>query len=151
MKKTRYAESQTLQILKEAEADVPVPELCRKHGMSSASFGVTPVDDTVPELDQTITITGVAAGYGSGSDTFTVINDDFTSSLVVSPASVPEDAGVVTGAGTITLAPPPQTNLTVSLSSSVAACHSNLRFCRSLSPPTTPSRIRMAAQLACGR
>ena len=38
MKKTRYAESQTLQILKEAEAGVPVPELCRKHGMSSASF-----------------------------------------------------------------------------------------------------------------
>ena len=38
MKKSRYTESQIFQILKESEAGVPVPELCRKHGMSSASF-----------------------------------------------------------------------------------------------------------------
>ena len=38
MKKSRYPESQIFQILKEAEAGVPVPELCRKHGMSNASF-----------------------------------------------------------------------------------------------------------------
>lgn len=38
MKKTRYTESQIFQILKEAESGVPVPELCRKHGMSDASF-----------------------------------------------------------------------------------------------------------------
>ena len=38
MKRSRYTESQIFQILKEAEAGVPVPELCRKHGMSSASF-----------------------------------------------------------------------------------------------------------------
>ena len=38
MKKSRYPESQIIQILKEAEAGVPVPELCRKHGMSNASF-----------------------------------------------------------------------------------------------------------------
>ena len=38
MKKSRYTESLIFQILKEAEAGVPVPELCRKHGMSSASF-----------------------------------------------------------------------------------------------------------------
>jgi putative transposase len=38
MKKPRFKESQIFQILKEAEAGVPVPELCRKHGMSNASF-----------------------------------------------------------------------------------------------------------------
>ena len=38
MKKSRYPESQIFQILKEAEAGVPVPELCRKHSMSNASF-----------------------------------------------------------------------------------------------------------------
>lgn len=38
MKKSRYPESQIFQILKKAEAGVPVPELCRKHGMSNASF-----------------------------------------------------------------------------------------------------------------
>ena len=38
MKKSRYPESLIFQILKEAEAGVPVPDLCRKHGMSNASF-----------------------------------------------------------------------------------------------------------------
>jgi len=38
MKKPRFKESQIFQVLKEAEAGVPVRELCRKHGMSSASF-----------------------------------------------------------------------------------------------------------------
>ena len=38
MKKSRYSNNQILNILKQAEAGVPVPELCREHGMSSASF-----------------------------------------------------------------------------------------------------------------
>jgi putative transposase len=38
MKKSRYTETQIFQILKEAESGIPVPELCRKHGMSDASF-----------------------------------------------------------------------------------------------------------------
>lgn len=38
MKKSRYTESQIFQILKEAESGIPVPELCRKHGMRDASF-----------------------------------------------------------------------------------------------------------------
>ena len=38
MKKARYTEAQIFQVLKEAEAGVPVPELCRSHGMSNASF-----------------------------------------------------------------------------------------------------------------
>ena len=38
MKKSRYTDSQIICILKQAEAGTPVPELCREHGMSSASF-----------------------------------------------------------------------------------------------------------------
>ncbi|KJS38770.1 MAG: transposase [Rhodospirillaceae bacterium BRH_c57] len=38
MKMTRYSEPQILAILRQAEGGVPVPELCREHGMSSASF-----------------------------------------------------------------------------------------------------------------
>ena len=38
MKKPRYTDSQILAILKQAEAGTPVPELCREHGMSSATF-----------------------------------------------------------------------------------------------------------------
>jgi len=38
MKKPRYTDSQIMSILRQAEAGTPVPELCREHGMSSASF-----------------------------------------------------------------------------------------------------------------
>jgi putative transposase len=38
MKKSRYTDSQIISILKQAEAGAPVPELCREHGMSSATF-----------------------------------------------------------------------------------------------------------------
>jgi len=38
MKKSRFTDSQILTILKQAESGVPVPELCRQHGMSSAAF-----------------------------------------------------------------------------------------------------------------
>jgi len=38
MKKSRFTDSQILAILKQAENGVPVPELCREHGMSSATF-----------------------------------------------------------------------------------------------------------------
>ena len=38
MEAKRYTEEQIIGILKEAEAGVAVAELCRKHGMSDASF-----------------------------------------------------------------------------------------------------------------
>lgn len=38
MKKSRYTDSQIMAILKQAEVGTPIPELCRKHGMSSATF-----------------------------------------------------------------------------------------------------------------
>ena len=38
MKKSRFSDSHILSILKQAENGIPVPELCREHGMSSATF-----------------------------------------------------------------------------------------------------------------
>lgn len=38
MKTSRYTDSQILAILKQAEAGAPVSQLCREHGMSSATF-----------------------------------------------------------------------------------------------------------------
>ena len=38
MKKSRYSDNQIMNILKQAESGVPVPQLCREHGMSCASF-----------------------------------------------------------------------------------------------------------------
>ena len=38
MKKSRFTDSRILAILKQAENGMPVTELCRQHGMSSAAF-----------------------------------------------------------------------------------------------------------------
>lgn len=38
IKISHYSDSQIISILKQAESGTPVPELCRMHGMSSASF-----------------------------------------------------------------------------------------------------------------
>ena len=37
LKRSRFTEDQIIGILKEHEAGVPVADLCRKHGVSSAS------------------------------------------------------------------------------------------------------------------
>ena len=38
MKTARFSDAQIMGILKQAEGGMPVSELCREHGMSSASF-----------------------------------------------------------------------------------------------------------------
>jgi putative transposase len=38
MKTSKFTDSQIMAILKQAEAGAPVPELCREHGMSAATF-----------------------------------------------------------------------------------------------------------------
>ena len=38
MKTSRFSDAQIIAILKQAESGSPVPELCRAHGISSATF-----------------------------------------------------------------------------------------------------------------
>ncbi len=38
MKTSRFSDSQMIAILKQAEGGSPVPERCREHGISSATF-----------------------------------------------------------------------------------------------------------------
>ena len=38
MKRSRFIDSQIMAVLKQAEAGTPVPDLCREHGVSTATF-----------------------------------------------------------------------------------------------------------------
>jgi putative transposase len=38
MKKSRFTDSQIIAVLKQGETGTPVPDLCRQHGISSATF-----------------------------------------------------------------------------------------------------------------
>lgn len=38
MKKSRFTDAQIMAILKQGESGVPVSDLCREHGMSSAAY-----------------------------------------------------------------------------------------------------------------
>ena len=38
MKKTRYSQEQIVGVLKEADAGIPVSEVCRKYGISDATY-----------------------------------------------------------------------------------------------------------------
>ncbi len=47
MKRSRFIDNPILSILKQAESGIPVPELCREHGMSRALPFTIGVQNTV--------------------------------------------------------------------------------------------------------
>ena len=38
MKKSKFSDSQVMSILKQASSGIPIPEILREHGISSATF-----------------------------------------------------------------------------------------------------------------
>jgi putative transposase len=38
MKKSKFSDSQIISVLKQAEGGTPIPDLCREHGVSNATF-----------------------------------------------------------------------------------------------------------------
>ena len=38
MKKSKFSDSQIISVLKQAESGTPIPDLCREHGVSNATF-----------------------------------------------------------------------------------------------------------------
>jgi putative transposase len=38
MKKSKFSDSQIISVLEHAEGGTPIPDLCREHGVSSATF-----------------------------------------------------------------------------------------------------------------
>ncbi len=38
MKKSKFSDSQNISVLKQAESGTPIPDLCREHGVSNATF-----------------------------------------------------------------------------------------------------------------
>jgi putative transposase len=38
MKRSRFTDSQIMAVLRQAEAETPIPDLCREHGISTARF-----------------------------------------------------------------------------------------------------------------
>ena len=63
------------------------------HGSGSESFILTPIDDTVVEGDETLTVAGSSPGLVVHDTGVTIVDDDYTEiTLAAAPALVPEDA-----------------------------------------------------------
>ncbi len=87
-------------------------------GQSSATFDIDAVADLTVDGTKEVTVTATAAGYGEGSDTVNVIDDD-TAGITVGPtAGLTTTEGGVTATFTIELHSQPTADVTIGLTSS---------------------------------
>ena len=90
--------------------------------VGSAQFNLTPLPDTTDEPDETVKVTGVVSGLSvlpAGGVTVTLTDDDDTpeATLVLTPASIPENGGTTTTSTvTATLDHPSSRTTTVTVS-----------------------------------
>jgi uncharacterized repeat protein (TIGR01451 family) len=91
-------------------ASVTIPS-----GQTSAVFTATVVDDNQLDGPQSATVTAHVQNWTDGSATITVL--DNVNLTVTLPASAPENAGVLTNAGSVRIPGASSTNLIVSLTS----------------------------------
>lgn len=85
-------------------------------GQSNATFNLTLVDDTLLDGTQTATITASASGYTTATAPFSVYDNETATLSVSAPSTVVENAGSVQG--TVTISSPPDTAMSVTMSSS---------------------------------
>ena len=88
---------------------------------ASAAIDVPVIDNTTPELTETVTVTASSAGYTSGSAQVTILDDDLPQIvLTINPATVSEGGGTYAAWGTVTLDEPASGNVQVMISASPA-------------------------------
>ena len=71
----------------------------------SAPFTLTPINDTLAEGDETISVNGTATGLTVNGTHLTLVDDDVAINLSVRPARVAEDAGATSVTLTATFSP----------------------------------------------
>jgi uncharacterized repeat protein (TIGR01451 family) len=91
-------------------ASVTIPS-----GQTSAVFTAIVVDDNQIDGSQTATVTAHVQNWTDGSATITVLDNESLNLTVTLPASAPENAGVLTNAGSVSISGTLPTNLLVSL------------------------------------
>jgi len=88
------------------------------NGLTSAAFSVTMIDNNLLEPPRSITVTAHVQNWTSGSATITVLDNEPRTLTETLPSTASEAAGVLIGAGSVSLAGLLPTNLVINLVSS---------------------------------
>ncbi|CAB1059315.1 Vibriolysin, extracellular zinc protease (EC @ Pseudolysin, extracellular zinc protease (EC [Olavius sp. associated proteobacterium Delta 1] len=86
-------------------------------GQTTTAFDLTVPDDALLDGARTVTVTGTAAGYYSGSNTVSVHDSEIATLAVDLPASAIEGDGVLSGQGSVTASSIVDSSVLVGLSS----------------------------------